>query len=500
MQNRDKQGGIYARRSVLDDRRGRSVSEQQEAGRADFEIHRWHVAEVYEDDGRSASRFATKERDDWPRVLADIEAGRLDVLWLWEPSRGDRKLAEWAAFLDLCRERGVLLHIGSHGRTYDPANARDRRTLAEDGIDSEYESEKTSKRVRRALTANAVNGVPHGIVPYGYRRSYHPKTGMLLGQEADPEQAPIVAEIAARVAASEPIITITKDLNARKVPSPTGRLWTRAIVRRIASHERYVSRRTYQGQVFTGQWPALIDEATYAAARRVLSDPSRKTTRPGRQKWLLSYFATCGQTVNAEGKADPEGTACGAPLCTFPVAAHHNTPTYRCSSSGGHVQVNQPGMDDLIEDLVCRRLARPDLYELLAAPDDSAIVAAREEAAGLKEQLDGYYDAAARNELSPAGLIAMEQRLLPQIAQAEKRAVTVAVPRALQTLVTPGATATEIRGRWKDLTVPARRDVIRALFTDIILLPHPKPGQKGLQVPPQRVRPLWRTYRTGNQS
>ncbi|WP_322778283.1 recombinase family protein [Frankia sp. Cas4] len=498
MENPRKRGGIYSRRSVLDDRHGRSVSEQQEAGRADFDTYGWDLAETYEDDGKSASRFATKTRDDWLRALADIDACRLDVLWLWEPSRGDRKLTEWAGFLDLCRDRGVLLHIGSHGRTYEPANARDRRTLAEDGVDSEYESEKTSKRVRRALAANAVNGVPHGNVPYGYRRTYHPKSGILIGQEADPDQAPIVAEIAARVANSEPIITITKDLNTRGVPSPAGRQWTRAVVRRIATHDRYVARRTYQGQVFAGQWPALIDEATFAAARRVLSDPSRKTTRPGRQKWLLSYFATCGQTVNEDGKVDPHGTICGAALCAIPAHSHHSTPGYRCSTTGGHVQVNQPGMDDLIEDLVCHRLAKPDIYELVAAPDDSVILTAREEATALKEQLNGYYDAAARKELSPAGLIAMEQRLLPQLADAEHRAMTIAVPRALRDMITPGMSIADVHARWKDRTIPAKRDILRALFIDIIVLPHPNRGQKGPDVPPARVRPTWRTYRTAD--
>jgi len=38
----------------------------------------------------------------------------------------------------------------THGRTYDPANPRDRRMLQEDAVDSEYETAKLSMRAKRA--------------------------------------------------------------------------------------------------------------------------------------------------------------------------------------------------------------------------------------------------------------------------------------------------------------------------------------------------------------
>jgi site-specific DNA recombinase len=81
----------------------------------------WQIAAEYED-AVSTSRFARKQREDWPRLLADIEAGRLDVVVLWESSRGSRRAAEWMAFLDLCRDRQVRIHVTSHGRTYDMSN------------------------------------------------------------------------------------------------------------------------------------------------------------------------------------------------------------------------------------------------------------------------------------------------------------------------------------------------------------------------------------------
>jgi hypothetical protein len=80
----------------------------------------------------------------------------MDVVVLWESSRGGRELEEWAAFLNACRRTGTGIYITTHGRLYDMANGRDWRSLAEDGVDSAYESEKTSVRIRRHVAAGPV--------------------------------------------------------------------------------------------------------------------------------------------------------------------------------------------------------------------------------------------------------------------------------------------------------------------------------------------------------
>src|SRR5262249_23732649 len=142
---------IYARQSQDSQR---STDEQAQAGRNRAELEGWRVFDLYRD-GSSASRYATRERQERSRLLQDLERPSVAVLWLWESSRGDRKLASWSALLDKCRERNVRIYVESHGREYDMAKPRDWRTLAEDGVDSAYESEKVSARVKRAMQANA---------------------------------------------------------------------------------------------------------------------------------------------------------------------------------------------------------------------------------------------------------------------------------------------------------------------------------------------------------
>jgi DNA invertase Pin-like site-specific DNA recombinase len=181
------QAGVYERVSKLANakdrrevQRARSIEEQNKANREECERHGWTITDRYADSGLSASRFATKDRPEYKRLLADVEAGKLDVVVLWESSRGGRELAAWAQFLNACGATQTGIYITTHGRLYDMANGRDWRSLAEDGVDSGYESEKTSMRIRRHVAATMLAGAPFGHCPYGYEREYDPKTRELI--------------------------------------------------------------------------------------------------------------------------------------------------------------------------------------------------------------------------------------------------------------------------------------------------------------------------------
>ena len=158
---------------------------------------RWSVVEVFTDNDRSASRYARKTR---PSVCAARRAavtrGGCDVVAVWELSRLSRDLGTLVAFRDLCRNHAVRWSVG--GRTFDPGDDRDTLPLIVQACQAEGESAMTSKRVRRATTATAQAGRPHGRLTYGYRREYDPTTKAFLAQVIDDDQAAILREIAAR--------------------------------------------------------------------------------------------------------------------------------------------------------------------------------------------------------------------------------------------------------------------------------------------------------------
>jgi site-specific DNA recombinase len=431
---------VYARVSQ-DKHAGRSVSEQEAESRAACEANGWTIAKTYCDNDISASRFTTKARPQWQQLVADLDAGDFDVLVLWEPSRGSRELMTWAALLDACRRRNVLVHVTSHAQTYDLAKPRDWRSLAEDGVDSAYESEKASQRIRRAMTANALAGRPHGRTPYGYVRRYDPSTKALVAQEVDPKTAPIVREIFLRLGAAEPVTTVTNDLNHRGVPSPAGKAWHRQNVRQLALSHTYVAQREYAGEVHAGDWPALVDAEAWYAARRVLLDPKRRVTKPGRYKYLLSYLVRCG--------------VCGEHLQAAP---RKGGTAYFCPRY--HVSAGVAWLDEIITPLVLARLDDQGLVAQLAGGDDQTVLTARAEVAALRERLDGFRNSAANGELTPASLAYMEARLQAEIDAAQKKAAGAAVPSVLRGL----AGADDIAQRWELLSVAGRRQIVSTLL------------------------------------
>lgn len=439
---------IYARVSQ-DKQSGRSVAEQEAESRAACERAGWTIAGTYRDNDVSASRFTTKARPQWLALLAELDAGHFDVLVLWEPSRGSRDLVAWSVLLDACRRHRVAVHVTSHAHTYDMANIRDWRSLADDGVDSAYESEKASQRIMRAMAANAVAGRPHGRTPYGYVRRYDPATKALVAQELDPDTSPVALDIIRRVAAGVPVSVITGDLNARGVPGPSGGPWHRQKVRTLALNRAYVGEREYAGEVHAGAWPPLVDAPTFTAARRILTDPARTTTKPGRQKYLLSHLAVCG--------------VCGDLLTgsTRPGRA----PAYWCHARS-HVSASMAWIDELVEGVILARLGDDDaLKARLAVSDDKAVVEAREQAVALRERLAGFRDAAAAGDLTPASLAHVEARLSVDIAAAEKKAHQASTGREVASL----AAADDIPARWAVMPMPARRQVVKALFARVAL-------------------------------
>lgn len=458
--------GIYGRQSAGS---AKSIDDQLAECTRDAEQQQMTVTAVFTD-GVSASRFRAsyRARGGWEKVLAAVAGGDLDVLVLWESSRGDRDLATWAGLLSLCRQRGVRIRVTSHDRTYDMGHARDWRTLAEDGIDSAYESEKLSQRTRRGVASAAAQGrPPMGLPPYGYRRVYDPATGKLKGQEPDPVTAPIARDVIRQVAAGVPLSQLRDELNAGGAPLPRARSkqWYRQAIREMCLNVAYIGLRQHRGQTYPAGWEPLVDEETFWAAGRILGNPGRQVTaRPGRQVHLLTYLATCvnGHPIRARARQ----------YCCGPGCVH---------------TLREP-VDGYVTDLAVARLSRPDLYARLRQAGDDAdrqIIEARGEAERLRAQLDSWRESAIAGKTSPESLAVIEAGLVRQIEAADARARAAGMPVALRGLLDPGA---DVRGRWEAMPLPAKREALGILM-EVRLLPS---GRRTVFPLEKRVEVSWR--------
>ncbi|WP_250009120.1 recombinase family protein [Actinoplanes sp. M2I2] len=426
---------IYTR--VSQDKRDKaSVQQQEDEARLAAAALGWTVVEVFSDNDISASRHARKEREHHTALLAAIQAGTVDVVILWESSRGDRKLTTWSALLDLCRDRGVKIHVVDHRRTYDLTVPRDWKTLADEGVNNAYASEETRERILRDVRANAVAGRPHGKLAFGYTRRYDDR-GNFVEQVEHPEQAEIVRECGRRVEAGESLYGIAQDLNRREVPAPRGGKWLPLQIKRVVTNPRYVGQRVHRGVVVgDAVWPAILEENVYAECVRRMSDPRRHSTRDLSLKHLLSgiMVAPCGGRTRVLKNRGYWSYICHQDYC---------------------VSVRTTKVEEFVTDQVIERLEQPDVMRGLAARSDQAVAGASGQADELQRRLDGFVDAAARGELTPAALARIEQRLLPEIEDAKRLAQVAPLPKLIRDVAGPGA-----RERWGRLTIGQRREVI----------------------------------------
>jgi DNA invertase Pin-like site-specific DNA recombinase len=506
--------GLYCRVSDDEDEKEKSVSEQETAGREWVSRQKAILTGIYSDNNISASRFTTKEREEFIRLIGDIEAGKLDVVWFWELSRSQRKLDVFAKLRDSCRDLGVLWCVA--GRVYDLGNYMDATALGLFAVIGENESEMTSERVARGVEGAAMGGKPHGRWNYGYRRRYtvHPGTGKTAIDRIEPDifdgdgpalaagsPAAIVRELFGRVEAGESYNTIVRDLNARGVPTP-GMVrhqrmngdsdypadlrfsatpserrrsrpprWSAASVHAIISNPAYIGRRVHQGQDLitegvTAMWPPLIEESQFWNVQRIRKD--RRNASPSRWRataaHLLSGLATCGTcgSIMYAGRNKPR-----------PGYGYEPLWVYGCREKFC-VAIRETVLDEYVEKAVVAWLSRPDVFSEVTRVDDSAAAAqARAESDELRLDLEEWREQAEAGEVSAVTFARVEKDRLARIAAAEARAQSATVPPVLL-----GNIGGQAAALWAQRDLQMKRAIIRSIV-DIRVMP----VGKGRRVP-----------------
>jgi site-specific DNA recombinase len=493
-------GASYARKSKIRRRaaggtvKGRSVTEQHAVNREAAKEHGINVIAIFTDDDTSASKRGA-QRDDWAALKVMIEAGQLDVIILYEPSRGDRVMDTWVALVSLCGDQHVGILIPTHDRMYKPWNDRDRRSLLEDGVDSEYEVRKTAGRIKRHLAANAAAGRPHGMPLYGYLRHYSER-GTLLDVTKDPEQSPVTLEAASRYARGEPVTWIAAGFNERGILAPRAARaareletctdperrailekwltikWCANTVTQMVTNPAYAGKTVYRGEIAGDAiWPAIIDEFTFWLCQRIHDERSEAHGRPGSLRHLLTGIVTC--------------SVCKDPLTSNPNRGRslYTCPWKAGKKSSAHVARLMETLDAYITEAVVARLCQPDILAALSLRPgrrreaEEALAAAAEKDARLTEAQDGY----AAGGITFATLSAIETKLLPAIKADRDRARRLSASPLLADLVLTAPA--DMRAVWEGLEIAQQRAVIRLLTAKIEL----SPSGKGVQLPMRDV-------------
>lgn len=161
---------IYTRKSTEEglEQEFNSLDAQREACSAYILSQRhegWsEVRESYEDGGFSGGNM---ERPGLKRLLAAIEAGRVDVIVVYKVDRLTRSLADFARIVDVLDKRGAS--FVSVTQAFNTTTSMGRLTLNVLLSFAQFEREVTGERIRDKIAASKAKGMwMGGPVPLGY--------------------------------------------------------------------------------------------------------------------------------------------------------------------------------------------------------------------------------------------------------------------------------------------------------------------------------------------
>lgn len=442
------------------------IARQVQDCRAEIVRRGWDLAGEFIDDGVSAT--SSRRRPEYERLLMCVRGGAAGAVVVWDQDRLTRQPRQVEDWIDLAEQRGVQV-VSAHGVDL----LADPFSFGVKGLVSRQEVVQLKKRLRRSLVQRAESGKAHGRPAYGWRAELvqagarRVRTGP---DELDPEAAGVVQETARRLLAGESMRSITSDMNRRGFVTAGGGRWSAQQLRTIMLRPRNAGIRVHRGEeISVGDWPPIYDRGMHDRVVALLTDPARHRNVGAAPRHLLSKLARCGR--------------CNTPTMVV-NPGHKRRPAYVCGECHRVTRVQAP-VDDLVAEVVIRRLMLPDATAALAPPDRAdQLEAARTEVAAIRARLDRAADAYAGGAIDMVQLKRITAGLQPALDAAEAR-VAASLPRAdLAPMAGPDA-----RERWTDAPLDVRRAVIDTLMT-VTILPEAPKGRAPFN--PDSVRIEWR--------
>lgn len=173
----------------------------------------WRVVDEYIDDGYSGLSF---DRPDFKRMIADIEAGKINCVITKDLSRLGRNYLESGAYIEIFfPEHGVRYIALNDG--VDSQNSGNMDITPFKNLLNELYSKDISKKIKSAKKARFQQGkFAACAAPYGYQKDPQDKNHLVI----DENIAPVVRRIFGLAKQGLGISRIRKILTSEKIPRP----------------------------------------------------------------------------------------------------------------------------------------------------------------------------------------------------------------------------------------------------------------------------------------
>jgi site-specific DNA recombinase len=294
---------IYTRISDDSTADGGGVERQEEDCRKRADKEGWEVVNVYTDNDIGASNLSRKPRPAYDRMIADVEAGKVDAILAYSNSRLTRRPRQLEDVIELHQRTGVKLRTVVSGD--DDLSTADGRMVAriKASVDA-AEAERTGERIKRQKAQRAAKGLPQGgrYRLFGYSRTW----------EVIPAEGDEVKRVFREFNKGASMTGLAKSM---KVPTVSGKdRWSGGNIGQMLRNPAYAGIRTTSG-VEVGQtaFPALVTRAVFEKAQRTLGDLPKQVTA---RQHLLSGILVCGK-------------------CNTAMVGSHAVNGYRCAASRG---------------------------------------------------------------------------------------------------------------------------------------------------------------------
>lgn len=220
----------------------------------------WRVLDIGYDDGGfsggSLGRPAIK------RLMADVEAGLIDIVVVYKIDRLSRSLVDFSSLLG--RFEAHKVDFVAVTQAFNTTSSMGRLTLNVLLSFSQFERELASERLRDKAAATRAKGLwLNGQRPFGYQL----EKGILT---VDPAEAATVRYIFRRYIQVRSCQKIAEDLNTRGVQNKFGTAFSRQTITRLLKNRIYCGNLVHDRVSVPGAHQAIISESLWANARRTV--------------------------------------------------------------------------------------------------------------------------------------------------------------------------------------------------------------------------------------
>lgn len=450
---------VYARISLDKTGQALGVDRQLEACRRICRERGWTVAVEHVDNSVSASK-ARAASSAYAALLADVRAGRVGAVVVWDLDRLTRRPRELEDWIDLATGQGVRI-VTADGEV-DTATDNGRLFMRVKAAVAASEVERKAARQRAAHAQRVERGKP----PVGPRAIGWERDGVTL---VDAEAAAIRAA-ARQLLEGGSLRSVARSWNDAGFVTGKGQPWAPYSVRGVLLNPRLTGRwgrrvgRDRWEIVGPGDWPAILDEDTHAALSRMLGDPTRRTTPGTARVSLLAGIASCG--------------LCGRKVVSG--GTQRGVRTLKCMPEQ-HLARSAADPEAWVAEVVLGRLERPDAAaELVDAPAGPDVAQLRAELSAKRRRLADLAGLLADGTLSAADVRSASARLRAEVDAGEVVLADALRPNVLAAF----ASAEDVRARWDAADLDTRRAVVDALV-EVTVYP---PGRGARRFDPSSVR------------